>query len=203
MYLRAEWGFWVSTRGFGPGNVGRWYEGSFRGWDCIVKGEKIGMKVVNDDDVTCCDGGGGGGSYPCQRKSCRYWASFNDVRRVPEARVGRNWLLLLLLLLLLFSQHFFEFQWSLLSAMNWVFLLLSTTANTVITATQTHLEVQENHPKFLWEATSAIKIGVVTIFFFGRTTPLEIGHDLSHWIRPSTALPIRVCDTGETSLVIK
>ena len=62
-------------------------------------------------------------------------------------------------------------------------LPLFPTANTVTTVTQRHLELQENHPKFLWACQqplpwTTIKTGVVTIFFFGLqpdTPPPTLG----------------------------
>ena len=49
-------------------------------------------------------------------------------------------------------------------------LLLSTTANTVTTATQTHLELQENHLKFLWACQWPLSPSkLVRLLFFFRS----------------------------------
>ena len=59
-------------------------------------------------------------------------------------------------------------------------LPLSPTANTVTTATQIHLELQENHPKQIWSSLRPLPPSklVRSLFFFGLwpdTPPLTIG----------------------------
>ena len=54
---------------------------------------------------------------------------------------------------IIFLLFFYHLHWiNLRDANEFKALLLSPTANTVTTVTQAHLELQENHPKFLWAA---------------------------------------------------
>ena len=71
-------------------------------------------------------------------------------------------------------------------------LPLSTTANTVTTATQPHLELQENHPKFLWARQRPLSPSklVRSLFFF---RPLAGPPPLQPLVRdPRSATPLQL-----------
>ena len=63
-------------------------------------------------------------------------------------------------------------------------LLLSPTANTVTTVTQKHLELQENHPKFLWAHQRLLppsKLARSHLFFWPSPLPtLGFGSSFRH-----------------------
>ena len=82
-------------------------------------------------------------------------------------------------------------------------LLVSTTANTVTSVTQTHLKLQENHPKFLWARQRPLlpSKSVRSQFFFSafcQTPPLQpLVRD------PRSATPLtRICSIFWRKIIV-